>query len=117
MQITHARTRAAAIAAVLTLVLLGCTELRGGTASPDGGDGSVTDDGGGGMSGQSGMSSGGDGGDGGMPEPQQPRIHGFSTLGEPRSGGGITLRDDGFETGARRCTANGSLCVTGGFVP
>jgi hypothetical protein len=68
------------------------------------------------MSGQSGMSGGGaDGGE--MPEPQQPRVHGFSALGEPRSGSGISLRDDGFETGARRCTANGSLCVTGGFVP
>lgn len=41
----------------------------------------------------------------------------FTTLGQPRSGDGITLSGDGFEHGPRRCTANGLFCVTGGFEP
>jgi len=70
------------------------------------------------MSGGAGMS--GSGADGGSLEPHdpvQPRTSGFSTLGHTRSGGGFTLRDDGFESGARRCTATGAFCVTGGFEP
>jgi len=42
---------------------------------------------------------------------------GFSTLRERRSGGGLTLYDDGFERGDRLCSSNGRLCVTGGFEP
>jgi len=68
------------------------------------------------MSGAAGMS-GSDGGAVDPPESVRPRAGGFSTLGEARSGGGFTLRDDGFESGARRCTGDGVLCVIGGFEP
>lgn len=44
-------------------------------------------------------------------------VTGFTTLGEPRSGDGATVSGDGFEHGARRCTANELFCVTGGFEP
>jgi hypothetical protein len=44
-------------------------------------------------------------------------VTGFSSLGEPRSGDGVTVSGEGFEVGERRCTANGLFCVAGGFEP
>lgn len=45
------------------------------------------------------------------------RAANFASLGEPRGGPGVVLRDDGFEFGARQCTADGAVCVTGGLSP
>jgi hypothetical protein len=58
-------------------------------------------------------------GDGGAPPAAQtpPTSAGFSSLGERRSGPGLVLYGDGFERVARGCSADGALCVTGGFVP
>jgi hypothetical protein len=57
--------------------------------------------------------------DGGVPSEQQvrPTALEFSSLGERRSGPGLVLSGDGFERGAQQCSADGVLCVTGGFVP
>jgi hypothetical protein len=95
--------------------LIGCTDLE---LDPAAAPSDAGPDGAAGMSGGSGMSgSSADGGSIEPPEAVEPRTSGFSTLGQPRSGGGFTLRDDGFESGARRCTATGAFCVTGGFEP
>jgi len=115
----------AAIAVFLAICWIGCTDLKGADDRA-GEDAAVVTDGGAGMSGQSGNMSGsggesgqgGEGGQGGtLAGPVPASATRFSSLGEPRSGMGISLRDDGFELGERRCTASGELCVTGGFEP
>ena len=89
--------------------------------------------GGGGGDGGAGRGTGGRGGrggsDGGEPMPDAgpaggstaPRVlpsgGAFTTVGARRSGDGIAVYDDGFELDGRRCTADGELCVTGGFSP
>lgn len=120
MRMTTQHKTRALLAGVFALGLSSCTNLKSGDDRPNDADGSVPADGGAGMSGQSGMS--GDGGAAGQSgtgpvTPVAPSVTGFTTLGARRSGGGLTLRDDGFEFNGRRCTANGSLCVTGGFEP
>lgn len=98
----------AGLAAVLAALLASCS-----------GDDSATHDApdaaSGGSAGHSGT--GGDGGGivGLLPVPAT--VTAFSTLGEPRTGSGVTLSGDGFELGERLCTANGLFCVTGEFGP
>jgi hypothetical protein len=57
--------------------------------------------------------------DGGAPPAElvPPTALGFSSGGERRTGPGLVLYDDGFERGGRDCSADGVLCVTGGFAP
>ena len=125
MKMTTKHTARAALAGFFAISLLACTDLKSGDDRANDEDAAVTTDGGAGMSGQSGMSgTGGESGDGsggvggmGDVQPVSPTVTRFSTLGQPRQGEGVSLRDDGFEFGGRRCTANGSLCVTGGFEP
>jgi len=57
------------------------------------------------------------GSDAGPATPPAPSPIGFSTLRERRSGGGLTLYDDGFERGDRLCSTDGQWCMTGGFEP
>ena len=105
---------------------------KGGSGGSDGGSGrgggggSAGDSGSGGKAGSSGSSgrggSGGAAGDSGsgglgMPDPVPPTRAGFSTLGQRRGIDGFVLYDDGFERGARLCTGDRKLCVTGGFSP
>jgi hypothetical protein len=58
--------------------------------------------------------------DSGRP-PVDPRVSpssvGFLTLGVLRTGDGMRVYGDGFESGDRHCTADGQFCVTGGFQP
>jgi len=124
MLMSMKQSACAVFAGLLAISWVGCTDLRSGDDRADH-DASVTTDGGAGMSGQSGgagaggMSGGGasGGGAGGEVSPVPPSVTRFSTLGEARGGDGISVRDDGFEFGERRCTANEALCVTGGFAP
>ena len=57
--------------------------------------------------------------DAGVPSEQlvPPTALEFSSVGERRSGPGLVLSGDGFERGPQQCSADGVLCVTGGFVP
>ena len=52
-----------------------------------------------------------------MTDPVPPSLAGVTTFGGRRTDGTITVYDDGFEQGARICTADGQFCVTGGFAP
>jgi hypothetical protein len=57
------------------------------------------------------------GGAGGAPSRAGPlQAPALVTLGERRTGGGLTLYDDGFEIGERACSTD-RLCVTGGIRP
>lgn len=76
----------------------------GGAAKPDAGAGGA------------GRDAGADGGPpsgAGVP----PTRGSFSSVGQRRSGDGLTIYDDGFESGERLCTSDARLCVTGGFQP
>lgn len=85
-----------------------------GTAGASGNAGGAGDSGSGGSAG-----SAGEGGTGGrdMPAAVPATRTGFSTLGQRRGAAGYVLYDDGFERGARLCTSDRKLCVTGGFSP
>ena len=100
----------AGFAAVLAALLASCSgDDSSPHGAPDAGDNN------GGNAGH-----GGTGGDGGGVVgllPVAATVTAFSTLGEPRTGDGLTLSADGFELGERLCTANGLFCVTGGFGP
>jgi hypothetical protein len=108
MALTKKRAFGAAFAVIVVAALASCSG-DDGAADRDAPDGAVDD--------------GGDTGDGDGDGDTvdllrvPATVTGFSTLGEPRSGGGVTLSGDGFELGERRCTANGLFCVTGGFEP
>jgi hypothetical protein len=46
-----------------------------------------------------------------------PLETGFRSLGGTRSGGGLRVYDERFEVSGRGCSADGSICLSGGFEP